>query len=147
MEILQVTENKTAYLPLLLLADEQEDLIHPYLNRGELFVLLDPEVRAACVVTDEGNGVLELQNLAVLPEYQRRGYGKALVSRLFSHYAGRAKQMRVGTGDSPLTVPFYEACGFVFSHRLKDYILKTYERPIFENGVQLFDKVYFTKEL
>lgn len=142
-----MTANKGDYLPILLLADEQEDLIYPYLNRGELFVLKDPEVRAACVVTDEGEGVLELQNLAVLPEFQRQGYGRALVYWLFSHYAGKAEKMVVGTGDSPMTVPFYEACGFVFSHRLKDYMLKAYDRPIYENGVQLFDKVYFTKEL
>lgn len=147
MEIVQITENKRDYIDILLLADEQESLIDLYLSRGELFVLKDPEVRAACVVTRENEDVLELQNLAVLPEYQRQGYGKALVTWLYNHYAGQAKRMTVGTGDSPLTVPFYEACGFVYSHRLKDYMLQVYDRPIFENGVQLFDKVYFTREL
>ena len=35
MEIREVTENKKQYLSLLLLADEQEDMIDRYLDRGD----------------------------------------------------------------------------------------------------------------
>ncbi len=35
----RVDEGKQAYLPLLLLADEQEDMIERYLDRGALYVL------------------------------------------------------------------------------------------------------------
>ena len=36
-------------------------------------------VKCECVVTDEGNGILEIKNIATEPEYQGKGYGKALI--------------------------------------------------------------------
>ncbi len=76
MRIREVTENKKDYLDLLLLADEQEDMIDRYLDGGRMYVLEDDGVKCECVVTDEGNSVLEIRNLATVPEYQGRGYGK-----------------------------------------------------------------------
>ena len=64
MEIRKIEIDKKEYLSLLLLADEQEDMIDRYLERGDMYVLDDGGVRAECVVTDEGNGILELKNLA-----------------------------------------------------------------------------------
>ena len=146
MNIRQINENKQDYMPLLLLADERESDIEAYLNRGDLFALYDPERKAVCVVTDEGEH-FELQNLAVDEKYQRQGYGSALVKHLFAHYANRGKPMRVATGDVPSHVSFYESCGFVFHHRVEDYFVKRFDYPIFENGAQLRDQVYFVKEL
>ena len=61
MTIFEVTGNKKEYLPLLLLADEQEDMIDRYLEKGTMYVLEDGGVRAECVVTDKGEGILELK--------------------------------------------------------------------------------------
>ena len=108
MNVEQVTEDKKRYLPLLLLADEQENMIDRYLDRGAMFVLDDGGVKGECVVTDEGNGILELKSLAVSPDCQRKGYGKALVNYVAARYQGQYSILQVGTGDSPLTVPFYE---------------------------------------
>lgn len=55
MMIREITENKKEYLPLLLLADEQESMIALYLERGTMYVLeQETDVKAVCVVTDEG---------------------------------------------------------------------------------------------
>lgn len=54
MEIQEIKTNKKDFLPLLLLADEQEDMIDRYLERGTMFVLNDGGVVCECVVTDEG---------------------------------------------------------------------------------------------
>ena len=87
MEIKEVKHRKKQYLSLLLLADEQEDMIDRYLERGVMYVLDDGGVKGECVVTDEGDGVLELKNLAVEPAFQGHGYGKALVENFFTdHY-------------------------------------------------------------
>ena len=147
MQILPITSDRRAFLPLLLLADETEDSIAEYLDRGDVFALHDSGPKAVCVVTDEGGGVFELQNIAVDSAHHRKGYGSALVHYIFEHYAGKGKTMLVGTGDSPNTIPFYEACGFTYSHRVKDYMLAHYDHPIYENGVQLRDKIYLTKDL
>ena len=71
--IRRVTENKKDYLDLLLLADEQEDMIDRYLARGTMYILQEGDVKCVCVVTDEGEGVLEIKNIATRPECQGRG--------------------------------------------------------------------------
>ena len=147
MNIREIHENKKQFLPLLLLADEQEDMIDRYLERGTMYVLEDGGVKAECVVTDEGGGILELKNLAVEPETQRKGYGKALIDFLVRQYAGCYALLQVGTGDSPLTVPFYEKCGFVRSHRIPNFFTDHYDHPIYEAGVQLVDMVYLQRKL
>ena len=116
MRIEQVKDDKKRYLSLLLLADEQENMIDRYLELGTMYVLRDGGVKAECVVTDEGNGVLELKNIAVDPAFWGRGYGRALIDFIVSTYSGRYSVLQVGTGDSPATLPFYEACGFCRHH-------------------------------
>ena len=145
MNIRVIHKNKKRFLPLLLLADEQEDMIDRYLERGTMYVLEDGGVKAECVVTDEGGGILELKNLAVEPESQRKGYGKALIDFLVCKYKGRYSVLQVGTGDSPLTIPFYEKCGFVRSHKVENFFTDNYDHPIYECGVQLTDMIYLQK--
>jgi len=147
MEIREVTENKKQYLSLLLLADEQEDMIDRYLQRGTMYVLDDGGVRGECVVTDEGGGVLEIKNIATEPDCHGKGYGRALIEFVAERYAGQYSILQVGTGDSPLTVPFYEKCGFVRSHRIENFFTDNYDHPIYECGVQLVDMVYLRRTL
>ena len=147
MEIRKVETDKKRYLDLLLLADEQEDMVDRYLERGTMYVLGDDGVKAECVVTDEGDGILELKNLAVEPAAQGKGYGKAIVDFLVRTYTGQYAVLQVGTGDSPSTIPFYESCGFRRHHRVKDFFTDHYDHPIYECGVQLVDMVYLQRML
>ena len=147
MEIRKVETDKKRYLDLLLLADEQEDMVDRYLERGTMYVLEDNGVKAECVVIDEGNGILELKNIAVEPAFQGKGYGKAIVDFLVRTYTGQYVVLQVGTGDSPSTIPFYETCGFCRHHVVKNFFTDHYDHPIFEGGVQLRDMVYFRHPL
>ena len=147
MKIVEVKTDKKRYIDLLLLADEQEDMIDRYLERGTMYALDNDGIKAECVVTEEPGGVLEIKNIACEPVYQRKGCGKMLIDFLVSTYAGQYAVLQVGTGDSPLTVPFYEACGFQRSHIVKDFFIDNYDHPIFEGGVQLVDMIYLQKEL
>ncbi len=147
MEITQIANHKKQYIELLLLADEQESMIDRYLERGDLFVLDDNGVKAVCVVTDEGDGVCELKNIAVTPGSQRQGYGKKLITHLLSHYAGKYTRMIVGTGDVPSSVRFYKRCGFEPSHRIENFFTDNYDHPMIEDGILLKDMVYFKREI
>lgn len=147
MEIRKVETDKKRYLDLLLLADEQEDMVDRYLERGTMYVLEDDGVKAECVVTDEGDSVLELKNIAVEPAAQGRGYGKTMVDFLVRTYTGQYAVLQVGTGDSPSTIPFYEACGFRRHHLVKNFFIDHYDHPIYECGVRLVDMVYLQREL
>ena len=145
MKIRKVMHNKKEYMELLLLADEQEDMIDRYLERGDMFVLEAGGVLAECVVTREGDGVYELKNIAVAPDCQRKGYGKQLIEFAFSYY-GDCERMLVGTGDVPSSLGFYHSCGFTESHRVKNFFTDHYDHPMFEDGKQLVDMVYLKRE-
>lgn len=147
MNIKQITTNKKAFMDLLLLADEQEDMIDKYLERGDMFALYDDDLKAICVVTDEGEGEFELQNLATYEQYQGKGYGKQLVSFVVDYYKEQGTTMLVGTGDVPWILGFYESCGFVPAYRLENFFTEHYDEPIFDGEIQLKDKVFLTMDL
>lgn len=145
MNIRPILNRKKDYLDLLLLADEQEDMIDLYLDRGDMFVLDDNGVKAECVVTKESDGVYELKNIAVNPVDQRKGYGRKLIEFLVAHYSD-CKVLYVGTGDCPSSLNFYKSCGFTDSHRIKNFFTDHYDHPMFEDGTQLVDMVYLKFE-
>jgi ribosomal protein S18 acetylase RimI-like enzyme len=100
-----------------------------------------------CVVTDEGGGVLEIQNIATDTRYQRQGYGARLIEYVVNHYAGRYDKIILGTGDVLGVLSFYEKCGFSQTHRIADYFTTHCYHPIIKDGVLLKDKVYLERKL
>ncbi len=153
MKIRPVTENKKEFLELLLLADEQEDMIDRYLDEGDMFIMEQNRQAVSvcvCLPLDHEAGVLEIKNLAVHPSFQRQGIGRQMMQMIdfiAEKYRNRYKVLQVGTGDSPLTIPFYRACGFRESHRIKDFFTENYDHPIYEGGVKLTDMVCLRKIL
>ena len=147
MKILEISKNKKQYMELLFLADEREDMIDKYINRGTMYILEDNGVKAECVVTDEGNGVLEIKNIATNPKFQGMGYGKSLIDFVANKYKNKFSVLQVGTGDSPATIGFYIKCGFSHSHIIKNFFTDNYNRPIYEEGVKLVDMIYLRRVL
>ena len=146
------SKDKRKLLPLLLLGDEQESMIERYLDRAEVFVLRSythcREVDMGVIaVTDEGDGVLEIKNIAIAEGIRGSGLGRYMIQYIGRVFSARYHTLLVGTGDSLLTVPFYERCGFVRSHAVKDFFTEHYDHPIIEGGVQLRDMVYFKKSI
>ena len=41
MEIIKITQNRERYLPLLLLADEQYEMLLKYLHRGDMYAMCE----------------------------------------------------------------------------------------------------------
>lgn len=148
MDIRRIALDKKRFLPLLLEADEQENMIDRYLSRGELFVAFDEkdEAVAAAVVTKEDDGLYELKNIAVAQGLRRQGLGREMLDFLLNRYRGNGI-MQVGTGESPATLGFYRACGFAFSHVEKDFFVKNYDHPIVEDGKVLRDMIYLRRQL
>ena len=147
MEFLKIENNKKRYIDLLLLGDEDEKMIDKYLERGEMYILDDNGIKAECVVTDEGNKILEIKNIAVSPKFQKQGYGKKLIEFITEKYSENFSVIQAGTGDSPLTISFYEKCGFKKSHIVKNFFIDNYKNPIYEEGVLLIDMIYLQKNL
>ena len=147
IEITIVNEDKRDFLPLLLLGDEQESSIEKYLDRGELFCLNDGDLKSVCIVTDEGDGTVEIQNIATDERCRNRGYATKLIDYVSRYYAKRHDRIILGTGDAPGILRFYEQRGFTVTHRVPDYFIERYDHPIIEEGILLKDKVYLEKAL
>jgi len=147
IEVRIIESNKKDFLDLLLLADEQENMIDKYLERGELFALYDGDLKSICVVTQESDDVCELKNIATYVKWHGKGYGSKLLNHIFSHYKGKYTAMLVGTGDSPKAIQFYQKNGFKISHRIKNFFTDNYDHLMFEDGVQLVDMVYLKRYL
>ena len=76
-----------------------------------------------------------------------KGYARALIEFIVNNYREQYAILQVGTGDSPLTIPFYEKCGFVRSHIISNFFIDNYDHPIYESGIQLVDMVYLQRPL
>ena len=109
-----------------------------------VYICVDTEDTIVGTVTIKNN---EICRLFVLTEYQGNGYAKNLIDFIVKEYADKYSVLQVGTGDSPLTVPFYEKCGFVRSHIIPNFFTNNYDHPIFECGVRLTDMVIFQRNL
>lgn len=144
-----VATDKKRYLSLLLMGDEQEDMIDRYLGQSDLYVMTAPDGEAVAVaaVTRETDTCLELKNLAVAPQARRHGCGRAMIDYICRRYAGRARMLRVGTGEVPGTLRFYTRCGFRPDGRVPGFFTRHYRHPIIEAGVRLTDMVYLARPL
>lgn len=148
MKIVKINDSdKITYMELLLIADEQISMIEKYLYRGDLFALYDNDVRAICVITQEQAGIYELKNIVTVPHYQRKGYGKKLITFIVDYYKKFGSELYVGTGDCPMILRFYEQCGFVKSHVVKNFFIDNYDHPMYEDGLQLIDMIYLKRNL
>ena len=133
-------------MPLLLMGDESEAMIGRYLPGGRIFAGRTGAggYVAVCVVTEEADGWVEIKNLAVLPQWRRRGFGRAMLSYAEAFYPER--NFRLGTGETPSTLCFYRSCGYRYSHRVEGFFTDNYPHAIVEEGVTLRDMLYRTKE-
>ena len=142
-----VKENKKEYMDLLLLADEQEDMIDNYLEEGDMFALYDNDLKTIAVVKKINYESIEIKNIATYEKYQGKGYGRKMIKYIEDYYKNSFKYLYAGTGDSPLTIPFYESCGFEKSHIIKNFFIDNYNHEIIENGIRLIDMIYLKKTL
>lgn len=126
---------------------KRKDVSPPVTIQYVMYDKLFTEPVAVAVVTDEGKGIRELKNLAVAPHWQRKGYGRQMVEYLCQRYQNVCHTLTVGTGDSHMTISFYQNCGFVYSHTVPDFFTLHYDHPIVEDGKVLKDMYYFSRTL
>lgn len=147
-------EDREAYLPLLLLADELEPL-RRYLGYGDLYVLEDeageaPGVTLTLPYGDEP-GTVELKNVAVAPGRQNRGLGKRMLAAVLDDLRARGiHRAVVGTSNGGIgQIAFYQKAGFRLWRIERDYftVEKGYNPEERENGLAHRDMVWFDQDL
>ena len=60
----------------------------------------------------DGYSVLFIQDILVLPEYQRKGIGTRLLKSMLGFYP-EVYQTQLATDKTKKTVEFYKSCGFL----------------------------------
>ncbi|MER2107630.1 MAG: GNAT family N-acetyltransferase [Solibacillus sp.] len=131
-------------MELLLLADPSERSISKYVNKCELYVVVENDHTIGVYALMEiAPRKVELMNVAVAESYQGKGIGKVLV--LHAIEVARASGMHaieLGTGNSSIAqLALYQKCGFRMKEIVHDYFIEHYAEPIFENGIQCRDMV------
>ncbi len=137
-------------MELLLLADPSEGLVRGYANTSNTVgATLGGEPIGVYVLLDKGEGLMELKNIAVHPDWQGKGFGKILIGHALERAGDRgATCMEVGTGNSSLDqLAFYEKAGFRRDRTDNGFFLRNYDEPIFENGMQCTDMIYLVKRI
>jgi ribosomal protein S18 acetylase RimI-like enzyme len=151
VELVAVSTEREAFLPLLLEADESEAIVRTYLDEGVLFAVSeDGDVGGVVLVTDHPGdpGARELRNIAVRADRRGRGIGGRAVALLVERLrADGATKLVVGTADTSADAQrFYRRCGFREIGRRPGYFDR-YPRPVIEGGVVAHDMVMFGMDL
>lgn len=60
----------------------------------------------------DGHSIVFIQDIIVLPEFQRQGIGRTLVQQTLDHYHD-VYQVHLLTDNQPKTVAFYQSLGFL----------------------------------
>lgn len=130
-----------APIDLLLLADPSEAKVRASLAGARCYVAVhDGDTVGTCVLQEQAPGIYELMSIAVRPALQRGGVGSALLRRVIDDcdQAG-ATVLDVGTGAFGYQLAFYQRHGFRVREIDRDFFVRNYPEPIFEDGIRHFD--------
>lgn len=128
--------------PLLLDADPYRPHIAKYAWRATWLGLYEFERPAAvAALLRQDPATIELMNIAVEPARRRHGVGTRLLRAAIARArAMGATRMVLGTGNSTLdALAFYQKEGFRIEAVDRDYFVREYPEPIFENGIACRD--------
>jgi len=138
-----VDGDRTAFVPLLLEADESEPIVRTYLNDGDLLELVaNGQPVGVVLLTAPEIAAVEIKNIAIRREHRGGGMGRAALACIAAHARARgAGRLLVGTADSSSgTIAFYRACGFGDAGRIPGFF-DAYPEPVVEHGVQAHDMI------
>lgn len=133
---------------LLLLADPSVKLIKDYIYSARCFVMKeDDQVLGQFVVAHIDPEMLEIKNLSV--KYSGKGLGSKIMNFLINFAINeRFCAIVVSTGNSSVSaLKLYKKFGFQETHCELNYFIRTYDEPIYENGIQCKDRLTLRLDL
>ncbi|MEP0925686.1 MULTISPECIES: GNAT family N-acetyltransferase [Cyanophyceae] len=136
--------------PLLLDADPSRELIDAYIHQSTVLGLIEGNaVIAVVVLLNRAPQMVEVMNIAVAPSYQGKKLGKLLLAAAVERSRQQGvKRMVLGTGNSGIAqLAFYQKMGFRLESIDRDYFVRTYPEPIYENGIWCRDRVLLSLDL
>ncbi len=144
MDIRQLRENEPLPMDLLLEADPSQELVLRYAAAGFCYVAeQNGKGIGTYVLLPLNKTTVEIKNIALASSERGKGYGKELLKHALSE-AQRLNYETVvlGTGNSSIgQLAFYQKCGFRIVSVDRDFFVRHYPEPIFENGIQCRDMI------
>jgi ribosomal protein S18 acetylase RimI-like enzyme len=140
--------DRERHLPLLLEADESEQHMRVYLDRGQLLEICNAGGMIGVTVLVREADEVEIWNIALSEGYRGRGLGRAAIGAIADRCRrDGASRLTVGTSDCSLgTIAFYRKVGFRFAGVRQGYF-DTYPVAVVENGIRARDMVMFQMPL
>jgi len=137
-------------MQLLLSADPSEEMIKRYLDHSFKFALYkEKEIIGVVLCQPLTANQAEIVNIAVKESERGKGYGKKLLSFTidFGQSAGYHELIIRTSNSSVSQLQLYKTYGFAISGIDKDYFIRMYSEPIYENGLQCRDQITLIKQL
>jgi len=154
VELLPVEGDREAFLPLLLEADESEEMVRTYLKEGQLLAVEVEGATAGEMLVipvgpedDNPEGeTWEIRNMAISEEQRGRGVGRRAIELLADlASANGVGRLLVGTADIAWeTHRFYLRCGFRYTGVRRGFF-ERYPEPVLFDGMVVRDMVLFDR--
>ena len=92
--------------------DDMDSLIKGYENSLKILAAFeDNKLLGVIRAVGDGYTIIFIQDILVLPDYQRKGIGKALLDSMMDLYPN-VRQIELTTDIAPETIGFYSSLGF-----------------------------------
>lgn len=150
VNITQLDKITDEHWRLLLLADPSKQLVQQYLQQGTVFeVRKSDQIVAIMVVEEISLASLEIKNIAVDPKFENQGIATKLLNYALDFAKGHYyQQVQIGTGSTSFKQLYlYQKVGFRITSIRKNFFVKNYQHPIYENGLLLRDMVVLVMNL
>lgn len=124
---------------LLLLADPSQNNINEYLNKSLIYgAYINNVLIGVYVLFPVDEQTLEIKNIAVSEDFQKRGIGTLLLRHAKEETVSKGYlQLIIGTANSSINqLSLYQKKGFEMYEIKRDFFTENYNEPIFENGIQ-----------
>lgn len=144
IQIRRLSHDQSLPMDLLLLADPSKEKVLAYVQSGSCYAAVhEQEVIGVYVLSSLSQHSVEIMNIAVKESWQGRGIGKQLIRHAIAEAKVAGFQsIEIGTGNSSIQqLALYQKCGFRLTSIDRDFFLKHYDEPIYENGIQCMDMV------
>lgn len=144
MDIRRLPNTEPLPMELLLEADPSEELVRAYAAFGYCYIAEHGGERVGTyVLVPLNKTTIEIKNIALATSARGKGYGKELLK----HALAEAQRMgfervEIGTGNSSIDqLALYQKLGFRMVAIDRDFFIRHYPEPIFENGIQCRDMI------
>ncbi|MFQ8827220.1 MAG: GNAT family N-acetyltransferase [Alistipes sp.] len=129
-------------------ADPSREAVADYIARGMLHSPARGRTVGVSVLLRTRPFTMELVNLCVAEPYRGKASPPADRPCRRKARAAKCRILEVGTGNAGIgQLALYQRCGFSIDSIEKDYFVRHYPEPIYENGIECRDMVRLRMEL